>query len=90
VADLPALLELTLPFCRVGGLFLAQKKGDIEEELARSSRALETLGGNISSIKELTLPGLDDQRYVILISKTHATPSAFPRRPGMPVKKPLI
>jgi 16S rRNA (guanine527-N7)-methyltransferase len=90
VAELPSLLELTLPFCRPGGLVFAQKKGDIQEELGKSDRALDILGGKITGIKELTLPGLADVRYVIIISKTHPAPPAYPRRPGMPVKRPLL
>jgi 16S rRNA (guanine527-N7)-methyltransferase len=88
VADLPVLLELTLPFCRVGGSVVAQKKGDIGEELERSSTALQELGGRISQVKTLdpdTLPG----RVLVVVVKTASTPAVYPRRPGIPQKRPI-
>ncbi len=90
VAELPTLLELTLPFCRLDGCVIAMKKGDIQAELKHSVRALELLGGKISEVKEVLLPGTADKRFLVVITKTAPTPAAYPRRPGMPAKRPLV
>lgn len=90
VAELPTLLELTLPFCHLGGIVIAPKKGDVQEEIDRSARALEILGGTMSEVIEVSLPALPDQRRLIIVTKVASTPTAYPRRPGMPAKKPLV
>lgn len=90
VAELPALLELTLPFCRPGGQVIAQKKGDIRTELDRASRALEILGGQLTETKEVNLPLFVDSRCLVVVTKAAPTPDTYPRRPGIPVKRPLI
>jgi 16S rRNA (guanine527-N7)-methyltransferase len=89
VASLPALVELTLPFCAVGGRLIAQKKGDIAGEVEKSYKAIETLGGLLREIKPVALEGLDDKRYLVIIDKVKPTPEAYPRRPGLPARKPL-
>jgi 16S rRNA (guanine527-N7)-methyltransferase len=89
VAELAILAELTLPFCAVGGYLIAQKKGDISVELEQSLKAIEMLGGRLSGVEKIRLAGLDDERYLILIEKTGATPQKYPRRSGMPEKRPL-
>ena len=90
VASLPILAELTLPFCAVKGRTIIQKKGDIEDELNHATRAIETLGGSQPEMKKIELPELADDRYLITIDKVSPTPSKYPRRPGMPAKRPLI
>ena len=90
VAELPALLELTLPFCRLGGHLIAQKRGDARAELERSTRALETLGGKLIAVKEVTLPVIPDRHCLVVIAKTEPTPDIYPRRSGMPAKRPLV
>jgi 16S rRNA (guanine527-N7)-methyltransferase len=90
VASLPSLVELTLPFCMVGGSFIAQKKGDIEPEIEQSARAIELLGGRLREVKRVELSELDDSRYLVIIDKVAPTPPKYPRRPGMPEKRPLV
>lgn len=89
VAELAILTELTLPFCTIGGYVIAQKKGDIRIELEQAVKAIEMLGGRLSSVEKIRLTGLDDERYLIFIQKTGGTPKKYPRRPGMPEKRPL-
>ena len=89
VAPLATLIELTLPFCAVGGSFIAQKKGEIETEVSQADRAISLLGGNLREVKKITLEELADERYLIIIDKVLATPHQYPRRPGMPAKKPI-
>lgn len=89
VAPLPVLLELALPFLRMGGLLVAQKGPRVEEELAASKRALEVLGGRVLGVQALVLPFSAEERRLVLVEKTAPTPPIYPRRPGVPEKKPL-
>ncbi|MCX7779379.1 MAG: 16S rRNA (guanine(527)-N(7))-methyltransferase RsmG [Negativicutes bacterium] len=89
VARLNVLCELCLPFVAVGGYFIALKGAQYQEELGEAQNALRLLGGDVAHIRPVKLPGLDDVRAVIYIRKIAATPGEYPRRPGMPEKKPL-
>jgi 16S rRNA (guanine527-N7)-methyltransferase len=89
VADLAVLAEYCLPLCRDGGYFIAQKGADIEQELASAQPAIEQLGGRVREVKDVSLPGLREPRTLVLVGKVRQTPAAFPRRPGMPSKRPL-
>ena len=89
VALLPALVELTLPFCQVGGRFIAQKKGDIDKEVDRAEKAIATLGGKLDQIKKIELDEFDDARYLVIIDKIYQTPNKYPRRPGVPKRRPI-
>lgn len=89
VARLPVLLEYTLPFVKTGGHLLALKGRAWEEELEASTRALKLLGGTCETSRPVHLPGLDDQRAVLVIKKIAPTPKAYPRKAGTPAKKPL-
>jgi 16S rRNA (guanine527-N7)-methyltransferase len=90
VASLPTLVELTLPFCVVGGSFIAQKKGNIDEEIGRASRAIELLGGSLRQVKKIDLAEFADERYLVVIDKLSPTPEQYPRRPGIPAKRPIV
>jgi 16S rRNA (guanine527-N7)-methyltransferase len=90
LAPLPALLELTLPFLRVGGLLVTQRRGDLMAEVAAAAFACQTLGGGRPRIEPVTVPPLDDGRALIVVEKAAATPAAYPRRPGVPAKQPLV
>ena len=90
VATLPALVELALPFCTPGGRFIAQKKGDIKSELKRAGKAIATLGGRLQEVKPVELLAPDDRRCLVIIDKISPSPIAYPRRPGVPTKRPLI
>jgi 16S rRNA (guanine527-N7)-methyltransferase len=89
VAPLPVLLEYCLPLARVGGHFLAQKGPDAQQELHRSAPALDTLGGSVTRTRHLTLPLAMGDRTLILVEKTAPTADRYPRRPGIPAKRPL-
>jgi len=89
VARLATLVELALPFCAPGGRFIAQKKGDISQEVASAARAIELMGGKLEEIKRVSLKELADVRWLVIIDKVAPTPQQYPRRPGIPAKKPL-
>ncbi len=89
VADLPVLAEYALPLIRVGGIFVAQKGHDIEDELRRAQAALRQLGGRLDAIIPVSLPGLDEPRHLVRLMKVAETPAKYPRRAGIPEKRPL-
>lgn len=89
VAELNILVELTLPLCRIGGTVVAMKKADVEDELHRAERAIELLGGSPARVVVVDVPELGERRWLVVIEKTSPTPPAYPRRPGMPGKRPL-
>ena len=89
VARLPTLAEYTLPFCGIGGKLVALKHGGIEDEIESASRALTILGGRFKGIHPVDLPGLEDNRVALEIEKIGPTPEQYPRRAGMPAKRPL-
>jgi len=89
VALLPTLVELTLPFCQIGGRFIAQKKGEVDQEISRAKEAIAALGGKLDQIKKIELDEFDDVRYLVFIDKIYPTPSKYPRRPGLPRRRPI-
>lgn len=89
VANLSALTEYCLPYAKTGGLFIAYKSGNIEEELKDSKRAISLLGGEIENVIETTLADSDISRSFVIIRKKKATPKAYPRKAGTAKKSPL-
>lgn len=89
LAEMAVLAELTLPFCRVGGRLIAQKKGAIRDELDKSLKAIELLGGRLSEMKAIDIPEFTDSRCLVIVEKVAATPPQYPRRPGIPAKRSL-
>ena len=89
VAPLPVLLELALPFLRVGGALAAPKGSRAPQEVRRSERALDILGGELLSAAALAVPGAEHRPWLILVRKVAPTPEMYPRRPGIPAKRPL-
>lgn len=88
VSKLSTILEYILPFLKVNGEFLSQKmEGTGEEDEA--SNALSILKGKINNIYELNLPFSSDPRIVIRIEKTASNDKKYPRRAGIPLKRPL-
>ncbi len=90
VAPLPTLVELTIPFCTMGGSFIAQKKGAIEPEITEAAEAFSLLGGKLREVKRVALEEFADERRLIIIDKVSPTPQQYPRRPGLPAKRPLV
>jgi len=89
VAPLPTLVELTLPFCTIGGSFIAQKKGAIAPEINKATLAISRLGGKLREVKSIDLEEFTDERRLIIVDKVSPTPEQYPRRPGIPSKRPI-
>ena len=88
VARLDVLAEFCLPFCAVGGVMVAQKGPQVEEELRQARNAIETLGGRTKDSDMLVTPSVGIGTLVV-IEKQRQTPTHYPRRPGIPSKRPL-
>ncbi len=89
VAELPTLAEYLLPLARVGGAVLAQKGQDAAAEVHGADTSITTLGGRTRKLVPVELRGLAETRYLVVVDKVAATPEKYPRRPGMPKKRPL-
>lgn len=88
-SKLPTLVEIALPFLRPKGILIAQKRGEIPQELESMGSILPYLGGASPEIIDLCLPGLEDNRFLTVVTKTKVTDMKYPRRPGIPNKRPL-
>ena len=89
VAAMPILVEYLLPLIRVGGHALAMKGESGPAEVQTAEHAIQILGGRVQQLIPVTLPGVEDERYLVVIEKTAATPERYPRRVGIPAKRPL-
>jgi 16S rRNA (guanine527-N7)-methyltransferase len=89
VAPLAVLAEYCLPPLRQGGVFIAMKGPKTAEEIKAAENALAVLGGVVKETVGIKLPCTGDERNLVLIGKVKATPDAYPRRAGVPAKKPL-
>jgi 16S rRNA (guanine527-N7)-methyltransferase len=89
VADLPTLVEYLLPLVQLGGTMLAQKGQSGPAEAHQAENALKMLGGKMCQLIPVTLPGVVEERYLVVVDKIAATPPQYPRKPGIPAKKPL-
>ena len=88
VAPLAALVELMLPFVRVGGWCAAIKGSRAQSEVEQATAAIEQCGGRLRGVLALD-QGRFPEMHVVLIEKAAATPARLPRRAGMPAKRPL-
>ncbi len=89
VASMAVLAEYLLPLVKVNGLMLAMKGESGPAEAHGAERAIRLLGGHLRQLIPLTLPGVVEERYLILVDKIAATPPVYPRRVGVPSKRPL-
>lgn len=89
VANLACLCEYCLPYVKRGGVFLAYKGPDVEEELAGANSAIETLGGEVTGVFKYTIPETDITHSIVVITKIKSTPDKYPRLQGKIQKKPL-
>ena len=85
----PVVLELALPLCRVNGVLLGQRGPGGPDEAREGRAAAELLGGRIDRVERVGGdPGLGG-RHVIVVEKVGPTPARYPRRTGIPAKRPL-
>jgi 16S rRNA (guanine527-N7)-methyltransferase len=89
VAQMPVLAEYVLPLCKVGGRCVALKGENAVAETQQAEAALRILGGRLEKVIPVELPKVAETHYLVVIEKIAATPPKFPRRAGIPSKRPL-
>jgi 16S rRNA (guanine527-N7)-methyltransferase len=89
VAPLPVLAEYLLPLVKIGGKMLAQKGESGPAEAHAAEQGLHILGGHLCDLLKVELPGVAEERYLVVAKKVAATPEKYPRREGIPAKRPL-
>ena len=88
VARMQVLSELTIPYLKVGGRLLALKASNAPEELEEAKNALNILFSKVEDNLQYELPN-GDPRYITVVEKKKETPNKYPRKAGMPNKRPL-
>ena len=89
VAAIPTLLEYAAPYVRVGGLIILPKKGNLTDELFHGKQAAKIVGATFKSNTTLLLPGLLDERNLLVWEQRKPCPAQYPRSGSVMVKKPL-
>jgi 16S rRNA (guanine527-N7)-methyltransferase len=89
VSSLNILCEYTIPFLKHGGRFIAQKGGEVKNEIIEAERTIEILGAEFYDVVSIDLPYADVERCLVIINKIRKTPSKYPRRAGIPKQSPI-
>lgn len=89
VASMDTLMEYLLPLARVGGHVLAMKGESGPQETSEAQEAIRLLGGRLVQLTPVELPTVAETHYLVDVEKVAQTPPKYPRRPGMPNKRPL-
>ena len=89
VARLETLVEYLLPFVRIGGQVLMQKGRQAELEMDAAANGIAVLGGGAPELIPVQAVEQEEPSYLVLIEKIKATPEKYPRRAGIPAKRPL-
>lgn len=89
VADLPILLEYLMPYVKLNGICICMKGPKAQEELERSKKAINILGGKLEEVEKITIDE-EMERNLIIIRKIKDTPNKYPRKAGMPTKNPIV
>lgn len=90
VARMNLLSEFCLPFAQVGGHFIALKGAEMTLELNEAKKAIKTLGGKTRKVETFQLMEEAGERNIVIVEKIEATPKNYPRKAGVPAKKPIL
>lgn len=90
VSALPTLLEYCAPYCRIGGMIVLPKKGDLTEELQQAKHTAAHLGTKFKADIPVDLPGLADGRRLLVWEQEKLCPSRYPRSGSAMARKPLV
>ena len=89
VAEINVLSEFTIPFVKENGKIVFYKSNSVKEELEQGNNSINTLGGKLNNNIEVLIPNTEYKRNLIIIDKVENTPSKYPRKAGIPKKRPL-
>lgn len=89
IAELPVLIEYAIPLLKKEAYLIAMKSKLEKEETNKAIKACGIINCDIEKDIDVSVPFLEAKRRLVVIRKTWGTPKQYPRRPGMPKKKPL-
>lgn len=89
LARLNLLVEYCLPLVKIEGFLVAYKGPEGDQELKTAQKAIALMGGGETEIWQKILPGGEEKRKLIIIKKERHTPENYPRRAGIPAKRPI-
>ena len=89
LAAMPVLVEYLLPLVKIRGRMIAQKGTSAVAETEAAMNGIGLLGGRLDGIEDVQLPGIDESHYFVIVEKISVTDEKYPRRVGIPTKRPL-
>ena len=89
LGPMPVVLELALPFCRLGGMVMATRAGDAVGEAAATASIARELGGRLRSLEPASFRTSGKETLIVLVDKVAPTGARYPRRTGLPAHRPL-
>jgi 16S rRNA (guanine527-N7)-methyltransferase len=90
VARMPILMEYLLPLVHRNGKVMAMKGETAPAETHTATQAIHLLGGKLHKLVHLELPGVAEERFIVVVDKVARTPEEYPRRTGVPSKSPIL
>ena len=90
VARMPILMEYLLPLVRHQGVVMAMKGETAPAETHAAANAIKLLGGHLKKLVHIELPGVVEERFIVVVDKVVRTPETYPRRTGVPAKDPIL
>lgn len=90
VARMPILMEYLLPLVHRNGIVMAMKGETAPAETHAANTAIHLLGGKIHKLIHVELPGVVEERFIVVVDKIARTPEEYPRRSGVPSKNPIL
>lgn len=90
VARMPILMEYLLPLVHRNGKVMAMKGETAPAETQAASQAIHILGGKLHKLVHVELPGVVEERFIVVVEKVARTPEEYPRRTGVPSKSPIV
>lgn len=89
VARMPILMEYLLPLVHRNGVAMAMKGEAAPAETQTAANAIHLMGGKLQKLVHVELPGVVEERFIVVVNKVAHTPEEYPRRTGVPAKDPL-
>lgn len=90
VSNFSTLSEYCIPYVKIGGHFISYKSEKLSEEKKDAEYAISVLGGEIEDQISFQIPNSDINRNLLIVRKKKETPANYPRKAGLPLKKPII
>jgi len=90
VARMPILMEYLLPLVHRNGIVMAMKGEAAPAETHAAQTAIQIMGGRLNRLVHVELPGVVEERFIVVVNKVAQTPEEYPRRTGVPAKSPIL